>query len=113
MKSGDLTFRVAFDAPLATADGQGGVVRGWDEGQVECQAHIRYLRGGETVIAARLAGVQPAVVTIRNAEAARAIRHYWRMRDLRSGAIYALKTDPIPTDDRAFLEITATGGVSP
>ena len=113
MDSGQLTYRMAFDAPIETDNGQGGMVLGWDEALHECAAHVRYLRGGETVIAARLAGRQPVVVTIRNCAAARAIRHDWRMRDLRGDAIYALTTDPVPSDDRAWLEITAVIGVTP
>jgi head-tail adaptor len=65
------------------------------------------------VQAARLTGRQPVVVTVRNTAAARAITNEWRMRDLRTGAIYDVEVDAVVrTDDRRFLEILVTGGVA-
>lgn len=110
MNAGDLTFKVALDAPTQTPNGQGGMLQGWAE-QFTCAAHIRFLRGSETVIAARLAGRQPVVMTVRNCAAARAVTVDWRIRDLRSGLEYNVRTAPVPSQDRAWLEITAESGV--
>ncbi|APE43410.1 hypothetical protein BOO69_08265 [Sulfitobacter alexandrii] len=110
MNAGDLIERVAFDAPTAASDGQGGMEEGWTERHA-CWANFKYLRGGETVQQARLSGRQPVVVTIRVCEAAQAIGRDWRMRDTRRGDIYNVNAI-VQTDDRAFLEITATGGVA-
>jgi len=107
-----LQDRFAFDAPTSTPNGQGGTISGWAV-QHECWAGVTYLRGTEPVIAARLVGVQPVVFRIRNCEAARAIRSDWRARDMRTGTEYAVKGNPVPTDDRAFLDIMATSGVTP
>jgi len=107
-----LQDRIAFDAPTSTPNGQGGTIAGWAV-QHECWAQITYLRGTEPVIAARLVGVQPVVFRIRNCAAAREIGNDWRARDLRTGTEYAVKGNPVPTDDRAFLDIMATSGVTP
>ncbi len=113
MMAGDLYHRVAFDAPLNTPDGHGGTEVGWNTANaVEARANFRFLRGGETVQAARLQGRQPVVVTIRNSAAARAIGSGWRMRDLNGSAVYNVRTGPVPSDDRQWLEITVETGVA-
>jgi head-tail adaptor len=121
--SADLYYRVAFDAPTQAPDSHGGVEIGWDtDNAVEARAKFLFLRGGETVQAARLEGRQPIVVTIRNSAAARAITTGWRMREnsegtLDSGGIwtgpaYNVRSGPVPSDDRRFLEFTVEGGVA-
>ena len=112
MTSAKLQDRLAFDAPTTASNGQGGTINGWAV-QHECWAGITYLRGGETVIASRLVGVQPVVIRVRNCAAAREIGNDWRARDMRTGTVYAMKGNPVPTDDRAFLDIMATSGVTP
>lgn len=109
MKSGNIFDRVAFDAPTVSADGYGGNVSGWSE-QFTTQAHIMYLRGGETVQAARLQGRQPVVVTIRNSTQGQAVLPSWRMRDTRSGMVYNIRSI-VRSDNRQFLELTAESGV--
>lgn len=106
-----MTDRVAFDAPVEVPNGGGGVQTGWRE-EMQAFARIRYLRGGETVIAARLASRQPVVVTIRASQAALMIRPTWRMRDARAGTVYNIRTI-VPSDDRQYLELTAESGVVP
>ena len=108
--SGQLTERFAFDSPTSTANGGGGVEIGWAV-QHECWARVSYLRGSEPVIAARLVGRQPVVIRIRTSAAARGIGTDWRARDMRTGAIYAIKTGPVPSLDRAYLDFTAESGV--
>ena len=83
------------------------------ENAYECRGHIRYLRQGETVQAARLRGQQPVVVTIRNCAAAREITSRWRMRDLRRGIAFNVKGVPVESDDRDWLQVTAESGVAP
>lgn len=102
---------LVFDQPKIEADGYGGQETTWTTGVYACRGHFRYLRGSEPVIAARLSGVQPVVVTIRNCAASRAITPDWRMRDARRGTIYNIRT-AIPSDDRLWIEITAESGVS-
>lgn len=110
MKAGRLHESVAFDLPQNASDGQGGVEEGWSEGHA-CRANFRYLRGGETVLKARLEGTQPVVVHIRSCAAARLIETDWRMRDLRRGDIYNIRSI-VPSDSRQHLELTVELGVA-
>lgn len=94
---------VALDEPKTTADEYGRTL-GWDQ-RFEARANFRYLRGGETVQAARLEGRQVVVVTIRQHAKSQAITSAWRMRDTRRGITYNVRS-VVPTDDRRFLELT-------
>lgn len=106
----ELIESVAFDAPTQTADGSGGTDAGWAEAHA-CRAKFRYLRGGEAVMAARLQGKQPVLVTIWNCADARAITPAYRMRDVRTGAVYNVRSI-VPTDDRAELDLLCESGVA-
>lgn len=110
MKAADLHESVAFDAPTQNPDGYGGVEVGWAE-RFRARAHFRWLRGGETVQAARLAGKQPVVVTLRVSSDSLAITTGWRMRDLRRGVTYNIRS-VVPTTDRRMVEVTAESGVA-
>lgn len=107
-----LKERVAFDRPGGVSDGQGGITKEWVEEIPKVGAAFRYLRGGETVQAARLEGRQPVVATIRNNGVAKQIDATWRMRDLFQPHVYAVQS-VIPTDDDLYLEITAERGLEP
>lgn len=111
MTSGTLDRRVAFDAPTSAPNGQGGTISGWAE-QMKVWANFRFLRGGEVVQGARLEGRQPVVVTIRVSTAAKLITPEWRMRDVRTGTLYAIRTCPPPGRD-GFIELTCESGVVP
>ena len=111
MKAGDLRERVAFDAPTSASDGYGGTVDGWTE-TFACWANFRYLRGGERVMADRLAGVQPIIATIRQGTAAEAITAGHRMRDVRTGTVYNVRTNVPMQDDRGFRELLCESGVA-
>lgn len=104
--------RFAFDAPVYAADTSAGAVYdgfGADDAALEVDARIRYLRGGEAVIAGRLAGRQAAVISVPRTPETEAITTEWRARDLVRGTAFALRAI-VMTDDRRELEITAEGG---
>ena len=109
--AGKLLKRVIWQAPTAVPNGMGGTFQGWEDRTFACHAAMMYLRGGETVQAARLEGRQPVVVTIRACSDAAAIRENWRMVDEDTGILYNVRLPPVLTDDRAFYEITAESGV--
>jgi SPP1 family predicted phage head-tail adaptor len=111
MHAGAMNFRVAFDAPVRTPNGQGGTTLGWAQA-FSCFAEIIFLRGGETVQAARLQGRQPIVAKVHSSAMARSVETDWRMRDLRSGVIYAIHSI-VPSDNRAHLELTCESGAQP
>lgn len=113
MKPADLYERVTFDPPLETPDGHGGVETGWDtDNRIEARANFRYLRGGETVQASRLQGRQPVVVTLWSSTETRAITPGWRMIDARTATGYNVRSGPVPSDDRRFVEFTCESGVA-
>jgi head-tail adaptor len=109
--AGKLINKVIFQKPIEMPNSTGGTYQGWEEATYTCRATFKWLRGGETVQAARLEGRQPVVVTIRASVAARQIRENWRMIDAETAIPYDVRLPPVPTDDWAFLEITAESGV--
>ena len=111
MDAGQMNYLVVFEQPLKVPDGHGGQVNGWGN-PVTADAAFRFLRGGETVQAARLSGRQPVVVTVYAHSQTQAITTAWRMRDARSGTIYNIRSGPVPTDDRQYLEFTVESGVA-
>lgn len=109
--AGHLNERVAFDRRVTLDDGHGNK-RGEFEERFQCWGGYTYLRGGETVIAARLEGRQPIVVRIRSSSASRAVAPDWRMRDLRTGVAYAVQS-VTRSDDRAFVDVMVQSGTAP
>ena len=110
MRAGELIHGVAFDSPVEAADGYGGTTLGWQE-QFSCRAGFVHLRGGETVMAARLAGKHQQIVTVRSSAASRAVTTDWRVRDTRTGDIFNIR-DVTPPDDRLSLDFLCEKGVA-
>lgn len=107
MHAGRLDRRASFWSP-ALISGQGGEQQsGWMQ-EMTVWANVRWLRGAEVVIAARLAGRQPAVITIRKSDVASEITTDWKM--VLAGADYAIRAI-VPTEDRRWIEVTVEGGV--
>ena len=69
-------------------------------------AHLRPLRGGESVKAARLAGRQVWVITLRRNAVTRRIQPDWRLRHAHDGRVFEITAPIAETEDRAFVEIT-------
>jgi head-tail adaptor len=111
MDVGKMDYLVVFEKPTKVSDGHGGTVNGWGN-PVTVDAAFMFLRGGETVQAARLAGRQPIVVTVHDNSQTRALGTSWRMRDARNGLIYNIRSGPVPRGNHQFLEFTVEGGVA-
>ena len=111
MTAGKLRDRVTFGSRDIVDDGYGNEVSGPFEDRFTVWAGITYLRGSESVLAARLEGRQPAVVRVRSSALARQITTDWQMRNERGGVIYAVRS-VIETEDRAFLDIAVEAGVA-
>lgn len=99
----------AFDFPTSDPDEYGAVVYGWTE-LIVCRGDLKNLRGRESVIAARLQGVQPVVITVRASDLMATVTPGWRIRDLRTGVQYNIRSI-VRSDDRRSYEITAESGV--
>jgi len=73
--AGQLKDRISFSQREPDANG----VRLGDWGEpLTVWAQLTWLRGGEGVLAQRLAGRQPVVITVREFAATRAIDNSWR-----------------------------------
>lgn len=119
MDAGVLDRRLDFEAPKALDDGAGNYVDGFVL-QFTQAANVKYLRGGEGVLASRLNATQPVVITIRRSIQSQQIAPDWRVVDKRGGVdqfglprvVYAIKEFPRESDDRGFLEMLAVRGVT-
>ena len=106
-----LRERVAWDKRGTVLDEYGNETGDFVE-QFQCRANFLHLRGGESVLAARLAGREPMVVRVRSSADTRAIEHDWRMRDRGTGKFYAVRSAAPVSDDTAWLDVLVEGGVA-
>lgn len=107
--AGSLSERVAFLQQVEGDDGYGGVVVGWQERWQE-PARLMPLRGGEAVMAGRLQGTQPFVCTVRSSTRTRAVTPAWRVRNVRTGREYNIKTSVNVDERNAYLEMLVVEG---
>jgi SPP1 family predicted phage head-tail adaptor len=92
-------------------DAEGGETVGdWTE-QFTCAARIRPLVGSEPVIAQRLTGVQPAVITVRSSSLTRTVDSSWRIRNARTGTQYNIRA-VTPDERRAYIDFLCEAGVA-
>lgn len=108
--AGHLYQRVAFEKKGTASDGAGGTTTAWTE-QFQCRAGYTHLRGGESVMAARLEGTHSIVIRVRASSQTRAVTTDWRVKDVRTETIYNVR-DITPSDDRAFLDFLVQSGVA-
>lgn len=106
--AGQLIENVVFDALNSVADGYGNRQEEWVE-QFKIRAGFTWLRGGESVQAARLEGNQPLIVRVRVSDDTNRIRPDWRMRDVRSGIVYAIRGISRSLD-RGYLDVLVQSG---
>lgn len=104
-----LDFAV-FEERVEREDGYGNSVAEWVE-RFQDRVSVRYLRGSEAVMAARLEGRQPIVVTVRSHERTRSVTPGWRVSI--NGIWYNIREPLRPTDERKReLEFLAESGVA-
>ena len=110
--AGEMRRRLRFEMRTGPVDdGYGNTVAGAWTPQFTVSAAVKYMLGSESVLAARLEGRQPAVVTVRMSTNTKRITHEWRAVDVRSGAVFALKEPPRDPGD-GFLEMLTESGVA-
>ena len=106
---------MTFAKRVDTTDEYGGVVADWQD-QFTVRARISPRLGGETVIAARLAGTQPVTITVRESDDTRLIRPEWKVTDtvtLIEYAIHSIVDADLATPDHGrFLDLIAEAGVA-
>jgi hypothetical protein len=108
--AGDLFYSVAFDRKGSAPDGAGGTTTGFTE-QFSCRAAFIHLRGGESVLAARLDGQHPQVIRVRSSINTRGVTTDWRVRDKRTGDVFNIR-DITPGLDRQFIDFLCQKGVA-
>lgn len=108
--AGELTHSVAFELRADASDGAGGVEAGFSEHFRASAAYV-HLRGGEAVIAGRLAGQHPVVIRVRASTEARQVTAAWRLRDTRTGEVFNIR-DVTRTEDRMWIEFLCQSGVA-
>jgi head-tail adaptor len=108
--AGPLIDRVAFDQPVEAKDGYGNVTTAFAE-VFQMQAAFIFLRGGETVLAARLEGQQPALVRVRASANTALVTPEWRMRDVRRAKTYAVRAITLSIE-RGYYDLLVQSGAA-
>lgn len=105
MQAGKLREQWAFQKRQLEEDPWGGDPRPGDFATVFTDfGELIPLKGSETVMASRLAGIQPAILRVRQNAATRQVNEAWRVIDS-AGQAWAIKAPPTdPTQKRALLE---------
>ena len=108
--TGSLSHRFAFGKMGDGDDGHGGVTTAFVE-QFVVWAGVVHMRGGESVMAGRLAGKHTQIVQVRRSSDTAQIGTDWSAKDARTEVLFAIR-DITPTDDRAFFELLCESGVA-
>lgn len=121
MAAGDLRYRLAFQKDTVIVDEFGNPIGGGFATQFTTAAYLKPLKGGEEVMAGRLAGTQTFVCRVRSSGASREITTDWRAVDARAGdgesgdpnLIYQVKSPPVDPDGKlAWLEMIVEIGTA-
>ncbi len=107
MTAGDLNRRASFHCPIKDTDGDGNPILSYPE-VFKAWVKLVPLRGGESVMASRMASRSPAIVTFRASTQARQVTSEWQL--VIGGRVYEVKEDPRETQDRAYFEMLVEGG---
>jgi SPP1 family predicted phage head-tail adaptor len=110
-RAGERFELVAFDELEGGNDGYGGTTSTWVE-RFRRRAAFVHLRGGETVLAARLEGRHQVAIGVLNSTDVRRVTTDWRVRDVRKGTAYAIR-DITPSEDRHSVDFLCESGVAP
>lgn len=103
-----LTMVAAFGEPVEDTDGiglgdaDGQIVHGYPVA-FTTRANLLPLRGGESVMHARLEAKNPAILTVRKMTQTRRVTSDWKVR--LDGRVFDCKEDPRESQDRRYLEI--------
>lgn len=109
--SGRLRERFTIQRRVNTDDGHGNTAGEWAN-LFTVWAGIEFRRGGEGVLAARLAARQPAILTVRNSTQARGILASDRAVNARTGEVFNIREKPREArENRGFLEMLVEAGV--
>ena len=105
----NIDHQADFEMPSLDNDEYGGQRQGWSHQFREAIA-VKYLRGTETVMAARMTARNPVILTLRDSARARKVTAEWRVkvRDrMNVTRVYELREEPRPSDHGGFLDVLA------
>lgn len=112
--AGELRERMSFQARSTVDDGFGGQVPGGAFAtSFTVWARLMPLHGGEGVLAGRLQGTQPYVITVRASSQTRQIDESWQVVDARDASrVFSIAAPPTdPYDQRgAFIDLLVVQG---
>lgn len=108
--AGQLRSRIDLQLRILVDDGYGNETSDFVT-QATVWAKFYFLRGGEEVMAGRLSGKQPAIITVRQNAATRALTPDWRIVT-KDGQAWNIRAITDPDSKRAWLEILAESGVA-
>lgn len=106
MDAGKLDRRVTFQTKTKIRTPSGGWTDGWDD-EFTVWAQIKPLRGGETVMQARMAAKNPVIVIVRASALTKQIEHNWRA--VIDGKPYEIRENPRLREGRDGFEMLAEG----
>ncbi len=81
----------------------------WEE-RFEDSLRVTYLRGGEDVIAGRLAGRNVVVLRVRSGASATAVTEAWRIKDKNTGRAFNIRSI-IHSEGGGWIDFTCETGV--
>lgn len=110
--SGSLSEVVAFQVRSVADDGYGNPVSGDYATQFFEPCRLQPKMGSEPVLAARLTGVQPFLLTVRSSARTRGVTPAWRAVNSRTGAVYNIATVANVDERGAYLEMLVIDGVA-
>ncbi|MDO5658294.1 MAG: phage head closure protein [Paracoccus sp. (in: a-proteobacteria)] len=106
MDAGKLDRRVLFQSKRRVETPAGGWTDGWTD-EFTVWAQVKPLRGGETVMQARMAAKNPVIVIVRASSQTRRIEHNWRV--MIDGSPYEIRETPRLREARDGFEMLAEG----
>lgn len=111
---GRMTERVRFERRAAASDGLGSREGDWDPNAgFERWASFIMRPGSEAVTAARLEGRQPLTAVVYLDAYTRRLTPDWRMIELRTGRVFAIRAAEDMQRDGRFLSLVCETGVAP
>jgi head-tail adaptor len=108
--AGDLDQRVTFGERTIIDDGAGNE-RGDFADRFTVSAQFVHLRGGESVMAARLDGKHVQVIRVWTSSDTQQVTTDWLVKDARKGTLFNIR-DITPARDGSFLDLLCETGVA-
>lgn len=110
--AGALSEVVEFQVRSEADDQYGNPISGPFTTQFFEPCRLRPLKGTEPVLAQRLVGVQPYVLTVRSSVRTRRVGVDWRAVNARTGETYNITAITNPDERGAYLDMLVTTGVA-